>query len=369
MNSVGELKQYAEVHARGLEIPDYAQLVGHIRHDGEGPGSWAGVWCREGDRLAAEGRHIEAGRRYLMARFPFVDGPARQEAYEKSLASFEKWRAGQDVHRLDVEYRGHRVGCWTSGLDAGRRKPLLIVMGGHLTLKEQWAPALPVFARLGMAAVATELPQVGQNEVPYDGAGPGFLSAVLDAVADRADVEHTYALAMSFSGHLALRCAMDDSRIRGIATVGAPLAEFFTDTVWRKALPQVTVDTLAHLTGAYMDELAEWALPADRLAALDIPVAYVASLRDEVIPPGDLAVLRRQVRRLSLLVHDDVHGSPAHGEENKVWLALSLLRMQGIRDGRTLYLGLLYQAARIRSRLSGALRGLSGRRGSATTGA
>ncbi|MEU9291544.1 alpha/beta hydrolase [Streptomyces sp. NPDC048275] len=372
MNSVEELKQYAEVHARGLEIPDYARLVGRIHSDGRGPGSWAGEWCLEGDRLAGRGRPLEAGRRYLMARFPFVDGPARQEAYEKSLAMFENWREGQDVHRLDVEYRGRRVGCWTSGLSATRRKPLLIVMGGHLTLKEQWAPALPVFARLGMAAVATELPQVGENTVPYDGDSPGFLSAVLDAVADRADVARAYALAMSFSGHLALRCAMDDSRIRGVATVGAPLGEFFTDTVWRKELPQVTVDTLAHLTGAGMDELADWALPADRLAALDIPVAYVASLRDEVIPPGDLTVLRRQVRNLHLLVHDDVHGSPAHGDENKLWLALSLLRMQGVRDGRTLYLGLMYQAARIRSLLSARRRsrslGLAGRAGATGAG-
>ncbi|MEV3861402.1 alpha/beta hydrolase [Streptomyces sp. NPDC050095] len=354
VNSVAELKQFAEVHARGLEIPEYRKLVGRIQDDGAGPSSWTGVWCAEGDRLAAQGKHIEAGRRYLMARFPFVDSPERQEAYEKSLASFEKWRPGKDVHRLDVRYQGHDVGCWTSGLSDTEPKPLLIVMGGHLTLKEQWAPALPVFAKLGMAAVATELPQVGENEAPYDG-DPGFLSAVIDAVAGRADVTRTYAIAMSFSGHLMLRCAMDDKRVRGIATVGAPLSEFFTDTVWRKELPQVTVDTLAQLTGTGMDEVADWALSGERLAALDIPVAYVASLRDEVIPPADLTHLRRHVRQLDLLVHDDVHGSPAHGEENKVWLALSLLRMQGIRDGRTLYLNLMYRVARLRSRLTAAL--------------
>jgi pimeloyl-ACP methyl ester carboxylesterase len=356
VNSIVELKRYAEVHARGLEITGYAQVLDRIRTDGEGPGSWAGEWCAQGDRLAARGRHIEAGRHYLMGRFPFVDGAARQEAYDKSLSAFERWRAGNDVQRLDVEYRGHRVGCWTSGLSATRRKPLLIVMGGHLTLKEQWAPALPVFARLGMAAVAVELPQVGENEVPYDLDGAGFLSAVLDAVADQADVSRTYALAMSFGGHLTLRCAMDEPRLRGVVTVGAPVSEFFSDTRWHKELPQVTVDTLEHLTGADIGELADWALPEKRLSELDIPVAYVVSLRDEVIPPGDIDVLRKHVKNLSLLVHDDVHGSPAHGDENKLWLVLSLLRMQGIRDGRTLYVGSMWRAARIRSRLARALR-------------
>jgi len=47
---------------------------------------------------------------------------------------------------------------------------------------------------------------------------------------------------MSFSGHQALRCAMDDSRIKGVITVGAPIREFFTDTAWQKDLPKVMLD-------------------------------------------------------------------------------------------------------------------------------
>lgn len=366
MNSVEELKQYAGVHARGLEIADYEQVLARVEHDGEGPGSWAGEWTAEGDRLAAADRHVEASRRYLMARFPFVDGPARQEAYDKSLTTFARWREGQDVHRVDVEFEGRTLGAWVTGLDASRPRPLVLVMGGFLTVKEQWAPTLPVFARLGMAAVGLEMPGVGENQVPYDRESHRFLSAVLDTLADRADVSRTYALAMSFSGHQALRCAMDDPRIRGVVTVGAPISAFFTDTEWRKELPRVTVDTLAHLTGAEPAAMEDWALPAEKLAALDIPVAYVESLQDEVIPSADPRFLRKHVRDLRTLVHDDVHGSPLHVEENKPWLTLSLLRMQGARDLRTLLLSAMWNTARARSRLSGLLRP-SGRRAPAGT--
>ncbi|MGP3971955.1 alpha/beta fold hydrolase [Streptomyces sp. 6N223] len=351
MNSVEELKQYVGVHAKGLEITDYQRLLDRIATDGDGPGSWTGEWTAEGDRLHDSGQHLQASRHYLMARFPFVDGAARQEAYEKSLSAFELWRTGQDIHRMDIDVAGRQVGCWQTGLSATRRRPVLVIMGGHLTLKEQWAPALPVFARLGFATIVTELPGVGENEVPYDAGSWRFLSAILDAVADRADVARSYTLAMSFSGHQALRCAMEDPRIRGVVTAGAPIAEFFTDSAWQKDLPRVTVETLTHLTGLDVAELGDWALPPERLAALDIPVAYLASLRDEVIPPADLRLLRQRVRDLRLLEHDDVHGSPGHTEENKLWLALSLLRIRGDRDPRTFMIGLMYRMARARARL------------------
>ncbi|MFC5663836.1 alpha/beta hydrolase [Kitasatospora misakiensis] len=351
MNNIEELKQYVGAHARGLEIEGWQQLLDRVTDDGTGPGSWVGEWCAQGDRLTAGGKHLEAGRHYLMARFPYVDGAARQDAYEKALAGFERWRSGQDIHRLDVDFKGRQIGCWTAGLSADRPRPLVVIMGGHLTLKEQWAPALPVFAGLGFAVVSTELPGVGENEAPYDTEAWRSLSAVLDAVAGRADVSRTCAFAMSFSGHLALRCAMEDRRIRGIITAGAPVREFFTDTAWHPRLPDVTVDTLTQLTGLGLDGLRDWALPAEGLRSLDIPVAYVASLRDEIIPPGDLGLLRTHVRDLRLLVHDDVHASPSHAEENRLWMAWSLLRMRGGLDPRTAVIGLMWRAARLRASL------------------
>ena len=361
-NSLEELKQFVAVHAEGQEISGYHRLLDRVSTDGDGPGSWTGEWCAQGDRLEQQGRYLDASRHYVMARFPYVDGPARKEAYEKSLAAFGKWSEGQRIQRLDVDLDGRRVGCWQAGLSTTTRRPLLVVMGGHITVKEQWAPALPIFNRLGMAAIATELPQIGENEFPYDQDSWRFLSGLLDAVADRADVTRTYALALSFGGHLSLRCAMEDSRIRGVITSGAPISAFFTDTEWQQQLPRVTVDTLTHLTGLGMADLRDWALPAERLAALTIPVAYVASRRDEVIPSEDLGLLRENVRDLHMLEHDDVHGAPNHVAETKPWLALSLLRMRGIRDARTLLVGLAWNGARARSRLSRSLRSLLGLR-------
>lgn len=359
-NDVDELKQFAALHARAQGIPDerLARLMESIANDDEGaPDSWAAIWTEEARREEAAGRFLKACQYYNMARFPFVDGPTRARALAACTDAFALWAVDRpDVERLDVALPGGRVRCWTSGLSDKDRKPLLLVVGGIVSIKEQWAPILLMARRMGMAGLVTEVPGVGENSLPYDADSWRMLSGLLDAVADRADVSRTYAIALSFSGHLALRCATEDRRIRGVATAGAPIREFFTDAQWQKDLPRVTIDTLAHLTGIdeseFADRLAPWALDEQQLAALDIPVHYVHSTRDEIIPPGEARLLRARLRRLSLLEIDDVHGSPDHTLETRLWILRSVLRMRGVGGPQAALLAALSAAVGARRRLA-----------------
>nr|UPI48929.1 hydrolase [Micromonospora sp.] len=358
MNDLRELKRYVGAHARGQRIKGYQDLLDRVVTDeGGGPGSWVGEWVRAGEELERRGRHLDAARRYTMARFPYVDGPARQDALERGVRSIDRWAAGQDgVEALDVPVGGGKVRCWTGGLSAADPRPLLVIMGGIVTVKEQWAPMLAAIGRLGVAGVVTEMPGTGENGLRYTPESWRMLPAILDAVADRADVDRTYAIALSFSGHMALRCAADDPRLRGVITVGAPVAELFTDADWQRRLPRITVDTLAHMIGVPSGEVAgglgAWALPAPLLAGLGIPVCYTASTRDEIIPPGDVRLLRENVRGLDLVEHDDVHGCPGHVRETQLWTAASLFRCRGVRNPTSALLGLLIRAERARGRLT-----------------
>lgn len=336
MSIVDELKQFGAGHARAQDIPTerLTELYERISTDGDGTGSWVREWSRAADELSLAGQHLEACKHYNMARLPFVDGPARQEAQDRCVSSFGQWAAQGDVITpLEIEVDGARVRCWTAGLSAERPRPVLLALGGIVSVKEQWAPLLSQAARLGMAGVVTEMPGVGENPLRYRPDSARMFSAILDAVADRADVARTYAMALSFSGHLALRCALVDPRIRGVATIGAPLSAFFTDRDWQRNLPSITVDTLAHLTGVGRADVGEhmrdWALRPDELEALDIPVCYVASDRDEIIPAADIELARTHLRQLRLLRFDDVHGSPNHADQTRMWIVGSVLRMSG----------------------------------------
>ncbi|GAA2011126.1 hypothetical protein GCM10009839_01440 [Catenulispora yoronensis] len=364
MNDLNELKQYVVVHAeaQGMAPQHYRALLDRIRNDEDGaPDSWTAQWSAAGDELAASGKLLDASRHYAMARFPYVDGPARQKAQDACVAAFDRWRqAVGGIERLDVELPEGTVRCWAAGLSKDHPQPLLVIMGGIVSLKEQWAPVLAQGAQLGVAAVVAELPGVGENTLPYTAESRKLISQILDAVADRADTSHSYALTMSFSGHLSLGAAVTDRRIRGIVTTGAPVRGFFTDPEWQRSVPRITVDTLAQLTGVksedVFDHIRDWALTDEELSALRIPVAYAASKRDEIIPRSDVKLLRRKVRKLRLIENDDVHGSPAHVAEVRLWTVWSVLRMRGAPAAKRAVIGYTMLAARLKRkrRLSGA---------------
>jgi esterase FrsA len=360
MHDVDELKQFATPHARvqGVPADRCRELLDRVHTDEDGgPGSWVGEWSAAGRELERAGRPLEACAYYNLARFPYVDGVERAHAMRSCTEAFDRWRREHtDFRRLDVDLDDGQVRCWL-GSGASPDRPLLVVMGGIVSVKEQWAALLAQARRLGTTVLVAEMPGVGENTAPYDAASHRMFSRILDAAAGQADVTRTYAMALSFSGHLALRCAVDDHRIRGILTIGAPVREFFTNDTWRDRVPRLTVATLAHLAGVepakVSDHMRGWGLQDDQLAALDIPVHYLASLRDEIIPGGEVALLRRHVRHLRLVEKDDVHGSPNHQAEIRLWTATSALQMLGGHPVRRMALGALLRLTRARERRAG----------------
>lgn len=335
MNDVAELKQYVGVHARAQGIAGYEEVLAGIHSDDDGPDSWVRTWSRSAEKLERQGKPLEACRHYIMARFPYVDGPPRQRALARAVDAFDRWRREEsDIQRLDVNLPSGRFGCWTIDLDAGGNRPLLLIMGGIVSVKEQWALMLARARELGMAGLVTEMPGVGENTLPYHADSWRMVSDVLDAVRDAGgDPSRTYVMALSFSGHMALRCAMEDRRIRGMVVAGTPVSAFYTDTSWQAALPRVTVDTLAHLAGedpsVVLERMRGWALTDRQLAGLEIPVYAQVSLRDEIIPAADARMLRDHLGRLRVRQNDDVHGSPRHVAETGLWFMLALVRMYG----------------------------------------
>jgi pimeloyl-ACP methyl ester carboxylesterase len=333
---ISEIKSFGLLHAQAQEIPvrRYHALCADIVDDGEGPGSWVAQWSNAAAQFAAAGRDLDACRYYNLARFPYPDSPAKQAALRKCVDAFTRWALAQrDLEPLTVDTPQGPVRCWAAGLSADRPRPLVLAMGGIVSIKEQWAPLLTKLPALGLAGLVAEMPGVGENAQQYTAESWKTVSALLDAVADRADAERTFALALSFSGHLALRCAVNDPRIRGIATVGAPVRHLFTDPAAYRAMPQITRATLTHLTGLdeseLVDSLPAWALSDDELRALDIPVYYVASRRDEIIPAADPRLLAESVRGADVLEFDDVHGAPNHAALLRMWIIRSMLSTQG----------------------------------------
>ncbi|MEO3810448.1 alpha/beta hydrolase [Sphaerisporangium sp. B11E5] len=340
MNDLSELKRFVVAHAISQNLPagHYSSLLDRITADaGDEPGSWAYEWIRAGEELEAAGEILAACQYYVMGRFPFADGPGRKRALGRHLAAFDRWRRTQPgIEPVTVEADGVPVRVWAAGLSAEKPRPLLVMTGGIVSPKEQWAAVLPQIAASGMAGVVADLPGVGESPLRYHRESWRLFPAILDALAGRAAVDETYLLALSFSGHMAIEAALRDPRVRGVVANGPPVHDFFTDAAWRARVPGITTSTLAHLTGvrpeSLFGHLRDWAIDDGRLRALNVPLAAVTALRDEIIPPGDAERLRRCVSDLRLLEHDDVHGAPSHLAETRVWSLLAVQRMRPDAD-------------------------------------
>ncbi|MEV5609133.1 alpha/beta hydrolase [Streptomyces sp. NPDC052225] len=327
-----ELKEFALLHARGQGMAPgtAARILSRITNDRPGdPASWAVTWTRAGRAAALRGRHLEARAHFALARFPYHGDPVRAAAGRLGVEAFDTWRRGRGIDRHEIPFQDGTLACWSTGLHPARRRPLLVVMGGIVSVKEQWAPLLPLLGRLGFAAVVTEFPGVGENTLTYRPDSWELLPHLLDRLAGRADVADTSLLTLSFSGHLALSAAAEDPRIRRVLTVGAPVGAFFTDPAWRPRIPRITLDTLCRLTGSADHDTLWSALPAhalgpDRLRQVRVPVRYVASSRDEIIPAAEQDLLAA-LPDLRVKTFDDVHGSPGHLAAMRRWLIGQLL--------------------------------------------
>lgn len=363
-----ELKSLVRLHAgaQGLGHPQTDRVLSRIeRATGEGPGAWSTAFIEEAERA---GETPTAVALYGLGRFPFVDGPGRALALERCVSLARRLSAREGHVRLEVPYEGAAVPVLAANLSR-RNTHTILVMGGIVSLKEQWLSFLRAAPKLRASVVVLDYPGVGESPLRAGPESQRLVSAVLDHLRPFCDTDRTLAVAMSFGGTLLLRAAARDTRLRGLSTVGAPLLGFFPGEGGPGALgvaPRTTRETLAHVMGldaAAGDALGERAArlgpSAAELAAVRMPVRYYASLRDEIVPAVDWETLRERIAGAEVESFDDVHGSPSHTETIRVEIALDLLRGMGAERGP---MARILRALRARHRLRARVRrALSGR--------
>ncbi|AGT09199.1 alpha/beta fold hydrolase [Paracoccus aminophilus] len=314
-----EARGFVTLHARHMGFDDrrIARLFERITTlSGEGASSWVSVFTGEALAADAAKKPVEAANLFNLARFPVADTPAKIYAQQAAAQVF-----GEHVERLD---RGERIQVELDGKSLSvlfreprnRRAGLLILMGGIVSLKEQWGAFLNLGRKLGCAVAIADFAGVGCNEVPYDRAAAGIYGAIMDAVAERCDVRRTLIVAPSFGGHLAMLQAIRDPRIRQIVTVGAPIRACFQEAARGDAtdIPLITRLALAHAmripVETLPDRLPDLAIQPDEMRRLKTPVLYLAAERDEIIPVSEWAEVARDAPNLRVHGFDDVHGAP-----------------------------------------------------------
>jgi pimeloyl-ACP methyl ester carboxylesterase len=335
MTYLDELKEFSRLHIRSQRHPaDLERTLATIdSEERDAPGGWTHQWSARASEYTRTGRALEAIQCLNFARFPFVSSQARANAHRACVERFAAWATSRDrrVKKVEISAMGHRVPVYTLIDRPGR--PILIAIGGIVSIKEQWHALMFGAARLGFSVVIAECPGVGENPLPYTPGCHRFLGAILDELSGVTGRCPAYVVGLSFGGYLAIKQALCDPRIRGITTVGVPLSDFYTDAAWWAGVPEVTKRTLGHVCRARLDELptvlAEFALSAGDLRSLAIPLHAVCSLRDEIVPQAEQRFLEANADQLDLVVFDDVHGAVHHMPALQKYIVWSVLSQSG----------------------------------------
>jgi esterase FrsA len=336
VSTLDEARDFVRLHARhmGMTTAEIEAVLSRITDlDSATEGSWVFEWSRAADARRERSQTREAADLYTLARFPCADTPAKELAGRAAVATTAAWlsRTGAGERRMALIHGVTVPFLFTRPVRADA--PLVVVMGGIVALKEQWSGFLTLGRRLGCAVAIADFPGVGENELPYSRGAAAVYSAIMDAVAGDCDATRTLAVAPSFGGHLALLCSVTDKRLRSLVTVGAPICGFFIDPSSRARMPGITLSALcraARVDPADLPNLLDdLALAPVEIASITLPITYVASLRDEIIPVSDWSEAAALHPGLRVYAFDDVHGSPHYLRQIRLLTLIDLCRHAG----------------------------------------
>jgi 2,6-dihydroxypseudooxynicotine hydrolase len=286
--------------ANGVDYNDFVRTIASIERWEQ----WLDAWTATADvhtQLAEQARDRArlrtAGEAYLRAavsfhfsKFVWVLDSDRNR--QNTRASMRALYAAHELLDPTAERVGAPLGRATVVANLRRPRsdgpaPLVVLIPGLDSTKEEFFVWESVFLRRGMATLSLDGP--GQGETGFVlKIRPDYevaVTAILDAVANRPELDDDRigAVGVSLGGHYVVRAAAFEPRLRAIASISGP---YDLGADWA-SLPSLTRETIAHHTGATDDDDArrrahelDLAGVADRVRQ---PCLVVTGARDRVV--------------------------------------------------------------------------------------
>ena len=277
----------------GVDANDFARTTARVDRWEQ----WLGAWCdtaSEHVALARDaealGRVVTAGEAWLRAAVCFhfgkfvwvVDEARARAAADQAVAAL------REAHRL-LDPEAERVeapldgGTIVATLRGPRRGPLVVLIAGLDSTKEEFFLLENLFHARGMATLSLDGPGQGEGgyELPLRHDFEAGVTAILDAVGDFPRIG---ALGVSLGGYYAPRAAAFEPRISAVAGISGP---FCFGDLWDH-LPPLTRETFVRKSHAADEEDGRRAaseLDLDGvIEQLDKPALFVTGKLDRLIP-------------------------------------------------------------------------------------
>ncbi len=255
---------------QGVDPNDFARVTAPLERWEEWLGAWranghlhAGL-AREAER---QGRTLTAGRAWVRATLSYhyakfvwmVDLERHREAADLAVAALRHAHRLLDpsAERLEIPFEGTEMVATLRRPPAPRPAPLVLLLPGLDSTKEEFFNWENVFLERGMATLSLDGP--GQGETGYHShIRPDYevaVSAALDHLQGRDDLlgDRVGAVGVSLGGYYAPRAAAFEPRIRAAVAIGGP---YDFGECWA-GLPGLTREAFVHHSGAHDEAEAE----------------------------------------------------------------------------------------------------------------
>ncbi|MEV6027794.1 alpha/beta hydrolase [Streptomyces sp. NPDC052036] len=285
---------------RGIDLADYQRLSEKVADWDD----WWDQWTEMGehylglaDRYQAAGWQRSAGAARVRAGVAFHFGKAlavQDDARYRDLTirSVDAVAAGlrlqaPSFERIEVPFEGHKVVGNLRRPRGTDRPPLVLLIPGTESVKEEFPQWEEDFLTRGMATLSMDGP--GQGEVGFElGIRHDYehaVSALLDALDGRDDLDlaRIAAAGVSLGGYYALRSAAFDPRVTAVLANCGPWS---LDEEWERMPPLYRAKYAWNLGGGSEDTARERAkaLTLDGVAEqVDVPALVIFGGKDVLL--------------------------------------------------------------------------------------
>jgi dienelactone hydrolase len=290
--------------ANGVDLSDFNATLARIRTWDQ----WLAEWSRTADYYEALAREAEASGRSLTAaeawrraalcwhfgKFVFMEDPARaRHAQERLAECYTKgmWALDPPAERIEIPYGHVHMAALLRRPRGAERPPVVIMLPGLDSTKEEIQTTADYFLRRGLATLAVDGPGQGETETLLD-IEPAYeraSAAIMEWIQRRDDLdrERVGVFGVSLGGYYSLRTAAFVPNIKAAVDLAGiySMAEHWDDR------PPMTRATFTKRSGA-TDEAGgrerSKAMTLEGVAEhIRCPVLIVHGARDTIVPFED----------------------------------------------------------------------------------
>jgi alpha-beta hydrolase superfamily lysophospholipase len=285
--------------------------------------SWGDAWIETAQRFLGDYRRQvssdqpgagEEARRvaamcYHAAQILIFDDPktiALCRASTASLFAQAQPRLYPYAHRLRLPWRNSELPCYYMvPEDRGEPTPLVVMLNGATTAKEETFAWSRAFIQRGMAVVAIDSPGTGEASrvAPYLADDDDIFDGIFELISEQPnlDARRVVAVGASMGGNQAIRSLAHDRRILGAVAV----TPAYEPGRWVHRANPVLRAQLQSLSGVYDVDAREQARSFDLAAVVGRvrkPVLVYGGGRDVVVPVSESQLLASKLGRFGTLV-------------------------------------------------------------------